>query len=134
MKSNKNLFLDDKRMPSDAYLENLWDNPHEIYITEEWEIVENGIEFKEWIKSNGIPKKISFDHDLAPSHYTPSHLWNDYNKSKEWQNKQKHTEITGAGCAIWLRWYCEENNLELPIWYCHSANPVGRDKIIKFLS
>ena len=30
--TNKNLFLDDKRMPSDAYIEKLWDNPHNIYI------------------------------------------------------------------------------------------------------
>jgi len=134
MKNNKNLFIDDKRMPSDAYLEKLWDNPHNIYIDFEWEVVESHWDFVKWIANNGVPKIISFDHDLAPSHYTPSHLWNDYEKSKEWQEKQVHKEATGVASAIHILQHCKKYNLELPIFYVHSANPVGRDKILKALS
>lgn len=134
MTNTKNLFLDDKRSPKDAFNENLYGNPVHLFVTEEWEVVKNYKEFCEWILKNGVPEMISFDHDLSPSHYTPKEYWTDYEKSKEWQNKQKHTEPTGAGCAIWLRDYCEENNIEFPWFMVHSANPVGRDKILRALS
>lgn len=133
MRNNKNLFLDDKREPRDAFNENLYENPVHLFVEEEWEVVKNYKEFVEWILEFGVPDIISFDHDLAPSHYTPKEYWTDYEKSKEWQDRQKHTEPTGAGCALWLRKHCEDNNLELPYVIVHSANPVGRDKIIKFL-
>lgn len=134
MANDRNLFLDDKRMPSDAYLENLYDNPHDVYVNEEWGVAESYADFVFWIIYNGLPKIISFDHDLAPSHYAPKHLWTDYKKSKEWQEEQVYTKPTGADCAVWLVEYCEKNNFELPVCYCHSANPVGRDKILKILS
>ena len=133
MKNNKNLFLDDMRMPSDAYMEKLYDNPHTLYIDKEWVLVENFEQFKQWIENNGMPDIISFDHDLAPSHYTPKELWTDYEKSKEWQDNQVHSELTGAGCALWLMKFCEDEKLDLPQCIVHSANPVGRDKIIRIL-
>lgn len=134
MTNNKNLFLDDERLPSSAYLEKLYDNPHDIYIDKEWLVVENFEQFVDWIKVNGIPKTISFDHDLAPSHYTPKRFWNNYEKSKEWQEAQVHNEPTGLGCVVWLISYCIKHKLDLPTCYCHSANPVGRDKILSCLT
>ncbi len=128
-----NLFLDDKRMPSDVFIEKLWDNDHGIYVEHEWEVVETVDEFIKWIKTNGLPRMVSFDHDLATSHYTPQRYWNDYEKSKEWQEAQVHTEKTGADAAEWLLNYCVERKLNLPLWSVHSANPVGRDKIISVL-
>jgi hypothetical protein len=133
MRNNRNLFLDDKREPRDAFNENLYGNPVHLFIDEEWEVVKNYKEFVEWILEFGVPDIISFDHDLAESHYTPKEYWNDYEKSKQWQDKQVHIEPTGAECALWLRKHCDDNNLELPYIIVHSANPVGRDKIIKFL-
>lgn len=133
MRNNKNLFLDNKRSPKDAYNENLYGNHVHLFIEEDWEIVKNYKEFTEWILTNGIPDMISFDHDLSPSHYTPKELWSDYEKSKEWQDKQIHSEPTGAGCSLWLFNHCVDNNLELPYCIVHSANPVGRDKIIRIL-
>ena len=129
----KNLFLDDLRSPVDAFKETLYDNPHEIYISKKWVTVRNHIAFVDFILTNGIPEIISFDHDLAKSHYTPRKFWNDYQKSKEWQDAQVHEEKTGYDCALWLMQHCIENNLELPICYIHSGNPVGRDKIINAL-
>lgn len=124
------LFLDDIRNPEDAFL---YTNQKK-FLEQKWEIVRNFNEFIGHIKNNGLPFYISFDHDLADTHYTPEHLWTDYNKSKEWQDKQVHQEKTGYECAIWLVDYCIDNNLTLPEYYCHSLNPVGKDKIISLLN
>ena len=89
--------------------------------------------YKNYIENNGLPHFISFDHDLADTHYTPEPLWTDYNASKEWQEKQVHQEKTGYECAKWLVDYCISNNLKCPEYYCHSMNPVGKDKIVGLL-
>ena len=65
--------------------------------------------------------------------FTPEHLWVDYDKSKEWQDAQVHIEKTGYECAKWLVDYCIKNGLKCPDYYCHSMNPVGKDKIVGLL-
>lgn len=124
------LFLDDMRDPEHSFEY----TREEMFIKQKWEVVRNFDEFKKYIETNGMPVFISFDHDLAETHYTPEHLWDDYDKSKEWQDKQVHTEKTGYECAMWLVDFCIDNNLQLPNYYCHSKNPVGKDKIIGLLS
>lgn len=74
--------------------------------------------------------RISFDHDLADTHYTPSHLWDDYNASKKWQEEQTHIEKTGYDCAKWL----VENRIMPELFWVHSANPVGADNILGLLN
>lgn len=123
------LFLDDIREPEHAFKY----TKQEMFIKQKWEVVRNFDAFKNHIKKNGMPSFISFDHDLADSHYTPEHLWVDYDKSKEWQDAQVHTEKTGYECAKWLVDYCIDNNIELPEYYCHSQNPVGKDNILGLL-
>lgn len=118
------LFLDDRRQPIDAYHY----TKLEMFL-EEWTVVKNYTEFIMHIIKHGLPKIISFDHDLANSHYTPEELWQDYNKSKSWQERQVHSERTGYDCAKWLTEYCLENSLTLCDFYCHSMNPVGKDNI-----
>lgn len=122
------LFLDDIRHNYDA-LQMLG---YVIY-KEEWSIVRNYQEFTEWITNNGLPQIVSFDHDLADAHYTPQEYWVDYHKSKEYQDSLIYEEKTGLDCAKWLIEYCLENNLELPKYLVHSANPVGRDNIFYLL-
>lgn len=123
------LFLDDIRQPKDAFEY----TKEEMFLNQEWAIVRNFDEFKNHIENNIMPNFISFDHDLADTHYTPQHLWNDYDKSKEWQDQQVHKEKTGYECAMWLVEYCINNGLQLPKYYCHSMNPVGKDKILNTL-
>ena len=123
------LFLDDIREPEHAFEY----TKQEIFITKKWEVVRNFDEFINHIETNGMPFFISFDHDLADTHYTPEPLWTDYDKSKEWQDAQVHKEKTGYECAMWLVDYCIDNNLQLPNYYCHSMNPVGKDKIVGLL-
>ena len=110
------LFLDDIREPLQAFEY----TKQYIFIQNEWEVVKNYNEFVNFIEVNGLPKFISFDHDLADTHYTPEPLWTDYNASKEWQDKQVHKEKTGYECAKWLVDYCIDSNLKCPDYYCHS--------------
>ncbi len=123
------LFLDDIREPEHAF-----DYTNQkMFIERQWHVVRNYNDFIAWIEKNGLPTFISFDHDLADSHYTPEPLWTDYEKSKEWQDAQVHAEKTGYECAKWLVDYCLKNGLKCPEYYCHSMNPVGKDKIVGLL-
>jgi len=96
----KLLFLDDIRTPH-----TVCDNFPE-YKPEDFIIVGTYIEFVNYIKKNGIPEYISFDHDLGPGK-------------------------NGNDCAKWLVEYCIDNNLEMCFkYYVHSANPIGSKNIL----
>ncbi|MFP3598383.1 cyclic-phosphate processing receiver domain-containing protein [Chryseobacterium sp. SIMBA_029] len=110
------LFLDDIRYPHEVYRYTKQD----IFLRNDWHIVRNYEEFVTRITEKGLPKWISFDHDLADEHYLkPDSL--DY------------TEKTGYECAKWLIEYCLENHVDLPEFYCHSMNPVGKENILRLL-
>ena len=126
------LWLDDYRDPFDSEADWILQAPSAFVEKIVW--VKSYEEFTEWIIEHGLPVSISFDHDLADSHYTPQHLWNYYAGSKAWQEAQTHREKTGYDCAIWLVNYCLDFKRQLPIYGCHSANPVGRDNILKLLN
>ena len=67
MKNNK-LFLDDIRIPKDAI--NLVPSSfNKFYWENDWDIVKNYDEFVQYIEVNGVPKFVSFDHDLSDFHY-----------------------------------------------------------------
>jgi hypothetical protein len=130
---NNLLWLDDVRDPFEGtwikeYAPSYTDGRGHIH----W--VKNAQEFKDWINTNGLPEMICFDHDLADEHYTPEEYWDDYEKSKAYQEAQDYTEETGYDCASWLVDYCIDNELELPGWVAHSFNPVGRDNINRLLT
>jgi len=119
------IWLDDIRDPfNDDWLTFI---PEEGPFNTIW--VKNYDEFTSEIEANGMPDIISFDHDLAPEHYTPPEYWGDYEKSKKYQERQIYTEKTGHSCAKWLINYSLNNHVKLPRYYVHSANPVGADNI-----
>jgi hypothetical protein len=127
------LWLDDVRDPFDG----TWIEEYAPSFSEgrgyiHW--VKNAQEFKDWITTNGLPNMVCFDHDLADEHYTPEEYWDDYEKSKAYQEAQDYTEETGYDCALWLIDYCIDNGVELPGWVAHSFNPVGRDNINRLLT
>jgi hypothetical protein len=124
MKNNK-LFLDDIRQPKDACY--LVTNPR-IYWDDDWDVVKNYVEFCSWIKRNGLPSIVSFDHDLADIHYEVD--FNDWNDNTA---DQLGVEETGLDCAKWLVEYCLDNGFDLPEYYVHSANPAGRKNIKAYL-
>ena len=82
----------------------------------------------------GVPYMVSFDHDLADEHYTPPEYWDDYDKSKEYQDAQSYREKTGYDCAKWLVQYCMDNNKDFPYYFVHSMNPVGADYIKNYIN
>jgi hypothetical protein len=121
--SIRKLFLDDERFPKKAIP--LITHNHELYENEsEWVIVRNYGEFVEWITENGLPDYVSFDHDLADIKYNPTEVKMGFS----------YYEQTGFDCAKWLVDYCLDNNLSLPEYMVHSANPVGRKNIEGYLS
>jgi len=125
---NKLLWLDDLRNP---YL-NLAKTVPSGYDDIDW--VLNYEQFVMWIEMYGMPLAISFDHDLADEHYTPEEHWGTYESSKAYQDAQTYQEKTGMDCAKWLVEYCMDNDVKLPTFYVHSANPVGADNILGILN
>lgn len=105
-----NLFLDDNRNPTDPFMV----NRSFIYVNYEWVIVRSYADFVKVIKKNGIPKFISFDHDIS-----------DFD---EYGN-----ELTGYDCAKWLVNYCDSKRLKLPTYFIHSQNTTGSRNIFHYL-
>lgn len=77
--------------------------------TDGWSIVRSYDEFVSWVTSNGAPDVVSFDHDLGED------------------------VMTGYDCVKWLVEYCIENNVTFPQWNVHSANPVGKENIERYI-
>jgi hypothetical protein len=121
------LWLDDLRDPGDP----LWIEKSPLAEPYEYIWVKNYIEFTTWIRDNGLPTAISFDHDLGDEHYAPEEFWDD--KYNDWLAAQNPVEKTGHDCAKWLVEFCMDNGLSLPTWAIHSANPVGALNIKMYL-
>lgn len=112
------LFLDDIRSPYDVFRNTIDPDYEHNY---DWKIVKNYEEFVGVILESGLPKLISFDHDLSQNHYLPENQSNiDYDKL---------TDKTGYDAAMWLIGYCKTNNIGLPKFKVHSANPEGKKNI-----
>ena len=96
------IFLDDERFPGPAYE------------SQEMVIVRNFWDFKKILVEMGIPKFITFDHDLADTHYT------------------------GYTCAEFLiseMIFSENANISEEFSFeVHSMNPVGAQKIRDLLN
>ena len=111
------LFLDDLRYPIDAYHYTKQD----IFLRDDWEIVRNYHQFVSSILEEGLPEFISLDHDLADEDYLES-------------DSQEIPEKTGYECAKWLINYCMDHKAELPKFFSHSMNPVGKENIESLLN
>jgi len=106
------LFLDDVRRPATAF--SYMQLP--IYNEVDWIIVRNYYAFITLIQKKGLPKIISFDHDLMDIHY----------KVQDFDYADENYEKTGYHCAKWLIDYCLDNNKKVPTKIIiHSMNPVG---------
>lgn len=101
-----------------------------MYLNSDWDIVKTYDEFVEYILKNGLPDKISYDHDLADEHYAngASHV-DDQGRHFAGFNYDITTEKTGYHAICWLIDYCIDNKLKMPDSYVHSMNPYGRMKI-----
>jgi hypothetical protein len=108
----KYLFIDDERMPRGV----TW-----VLIGgvgswgADWHIVRSLAEGQAWVRQNGFPDVISFDHDLGEAHYSQ-----DYSDGK-----------TGYDFAKWLVEYDMDTNT-MPADFkftVHSLNPTGSENI-----
>jgi len=130
------LWLDDIRNPFDkdftpyvALYNPFLNQPHEIIWVKDYN------EFVSYLQhAPKMPNAISFDHDLAPEHYTPQEYWDKFDESKAYQEKLKYTEKTGFDCAKFLVGFCELVKSKLPICIYHTANPVGKENMETYIN
>ena len=135
MSENRNLtvlWLDDQRNPykylsakktSDAFIRNklFYDKLLKQYnVNFIW--VKNIYQFINYIRTNGLPNFVSFDHDL-----------NNRGGGEGLSDEQKLNN-NGVQCAKWLVNYCKQNKYPLPKFYVHSANPKHGPEINKVLT
>ena len=128
--SNYSLFLDDIRKPLDVKI--AW---HDGYTQEfpslyNWVIVRSFNEFIDCIKQYHLPSRVSYDHDLSFEHYPTKGNTDISNTTLPYDS---YKEKTGYHCAKWLVDYCYTNELDIPEFYVHSFNPVGRMNIVNYL-
>lgn len=119
----KNLFLDDLRS-----LDMIYPNAN----PEDYTIVRDYYQFINYITKFGLPHFISFDHDLGFEH-TRFYFENGGHENPPDPLTANFKEKTGYDCAKWLVEYCFDNKKQLPQWYVHSHNPVGKANIEAYL-
>ena len=119
MIKNYNLFLDDERLPHNVTWVNLPESQH-------YTIVRNYNEFVDLITLRGIPRFVSYDHDLADSHY-------GHGLRGDQIPYDSYKEKTGYDCAKWLVNECMINGVKHPPYIVHSMNPVGKQNIISYV-
>ncbi len=122
-----NLYLDDMRYPYDTF--NYTKDPR--YSKLDWIVVRSHAEFVKTVNKLGLPNLVSFDHDLADSHYDmigQSNLlsWDEYYVSDD-------REMTGYDSAKWLCDYCLDHDVNFPEYLVHSWNKVGSVNIKSYI-
>lgn len=117
------IFLDDERKPSDV----TWIDLPLL----DWTIVRSFEEFAKIIYSNGMPKFVSFDNDLHPSHYEEFFRAKSLGVPFEYH---KMNPLTGYHCAMWLKNYAKHKNLAIPPFIVHSRNTFAQVDIKNLLT
>lgn len=122
-KKGYNLFLDDVRKPSDVTWVNL---PMKTYT-----VVRSYKEFRDLIWNQGIPKFVTYDHDLSSEHYENYHKVNQQGGLEI--DYDKFDDKTGYDCAKFLVNECNKLGVKHPPYEVHSMNPVGKQNIISYV-
>ena len=126
--NNLKLFLDDLRIPTDAFI-----YEERIKLIDksgiqncEWHIVRNYEDFCEFIDTFGIPEVVSFDHDLHMEHI--KHYFDVTSKIGVIDYGNLKTK-TGKHCAEYFvdKWR-EAGKPDVKV-YVHSANRWGQIEI-----
>lgn len=120
MITNYNLFLDDIRIPTQVTWVDIPKDQH-------YSVVRNYQEFVDLITLQGLPKFVTYDHDLSDCHYG----FVDLNNNEI--PYDAYVEKTGYDCAKWLVNYCMKNGVKHPPYVVHSMNPVGKQNIISYV-
>jgi hypothetical protein len=124
------LFLDDLRTPRMGS-KNLPEYS-DLYENQEWVVVRSYGDFVNYITEHGLPKLVSFDHDLGIEHIKYYFDNGGHDNPPDPMNAD-FEEKTGYDCAKWLVDYCIDNQANLPDYLVHSANPIGKKNIESYL-
>jgi len=118
------LFLDDdeNRIPQKLHWIEL---PFVPYV-----IVRNYNEFVECVTNHGIPKIISYDHDLGEKSYSEYHRADQSDKTINYNNIP---EKTGYHACKFLIDICIKHKAKHPEYYVHSMNYMGKQNIISYI-
>lgn len=122
------LWLDDMRCPFNGTWVDDYSPINTDNIVVDW--VKSYFEFVNWIKKNGLPDAICFDHDLGK--LTENELLAQGYSKKE-ARKAKGEEKNGYDCAKWLVEYCMDHEVDVPAFNVHSSNPAGKQNIMSYL-
>lgn len=136
-----NLFLDDIRMPKDAWIYPRRDDKNIIISGKSleamsnvpngnWEIVRSYDQFVAYIEKNGIPDVVSFDHDLSEEYM--DYYFSETSKTGIIEY-EKLKPNSGYHCAKFLCEECLNNKLKFPKYYIHSANKWGSENIKDYI-
>ena len=123
----KRLFLDDWRIPVDCATY-MWRRTDCTVFHEDWDIVRSYGQFIKWVETNGVPDLVAFDYDLADVEELKEEL-----PIEEWFDLDENRVYTGLDCAKFLLNFCKKNNLKLPEYIIHSANPCGSEEIKRLI-
>jgi hypothetical protein len=119
---NYYLLIDDIREISDVRkhctLPNIPDN--------EWTLVRSYNEFVDIVTVRGLPKFVTYDHDLSDAHY-------GHGLNGDKINYESYTEKTGYDCAKFLVNEYNKLGIKHPPYQVHSMNPVGKQNIISYI-
>ena len=115
------IYLDDTRTPLEHPL------------GKEWITVRDYDQFVDLVTKTGLNnvELISLDHDLGPlaiDHFF-GHTRENYEIIYKWI-----PEKTGMCVVWWLVSHARENNLDLPLCYVHSANPIGAGNMMGYIN
>lgn len=116
-----NLFLDDKKNAKDVW--STTKTPE--YAVYNWVTIKDYDSFVDIIKEQGLPTRISFDHNLSDEHY-------GYEDSKDIPYDSFEIK-TGYDCALWLIEYCIDYSYSLPVCKIHCNMDKGAKNIQKLL-
>lgn len=125
--NDKALFLDDIRLPDDAFLY----GKKKMLVDESripkgcWTVKRNYNEFKDFIEAEGCPRVVSFDNDLHPLHYGIYHNAMDTGYF-DWEMTEPKM---GLHCLDLLLKFCLRNGLPFPKIYMHTANSMARKEM-----
>lgn len=117
MSKKVRIYLDDVRIPTQ----------------DDWLVAKNYEQFVELITTHQLEniELISLDHDLGDSAMVEYYNNVKDNYTLDYNNIQ---EKTGYDCCKFLVNYSIDTNIQLPLIYVHSANPVGCGNMMGYIN
>jgi len=122
------IFDDDKEL-RDVFQ----DHEDRLQISEAYDIlfIRTFRAFMDWITSNPLPKRISFDYQLGNPPFVQMHY--DQYELYSLKELSDYSLLTGLEVVRWFIDYCEANNLKFPDYNCHSWNSFGKMRIFELI-